>query len=105
MAAQRYKKIVMVASMSCATGDSSGKVLYSMDGRSPDWKGWHFHVHDGLLSVTPPNRYCTTDIPLVHVKMLVREPEPLAAAAKAETPEGPKGISPVARKQLDAAKV
>lgn len=102
-AAVRYKKILMVASMSCPTGESSGKVLYNMDGRSPDWKGWHFRVHDGLLSVTPPNRWCTTDFPLAHVKMLVREPDPLdPSPAAVATSEAPRGIAPVARKPLAA---
>lgn len=75
--ATRYKKIVMVASFSVATSESAGKVLYTMDGRSADWRGWQFEVRDGLLLVTPPNRYATTEIPLVHVKTLLRECEAL----------------------------
>ena len=69
----QYRKIQMVNSFSCATGEQSGKVLYNMDGNSPDWRGWKFEVHDGLLSVTPPNGYATTDIPLIHVKFLQRK--------------------------------
>lgn len=85
MAAKRYKKIVMDASFSIATGEQSGKILYIMDGRSPDWRGWHFDVVDQLLRVTPPNRYAVTEIPLVHVKTLVSdiaEPEPEANAPR-----------------------
>lgn len=63
---------MMESSVSVATGEKSGKALYSMDGDSPEWRGWHFDVHDGILSVTPPNGFCITDIPLSQVKFMQR---------------------------------
>jgi len=88
MAAKRYKKIQMESSYSCATGEQSGKVLYTMDGRSHDWKGWHFEVIDQLLCVTPPNRYAVTEIPLVHVKFMVRDIDAEPATGDSPRPVG-----------------
>jgi hypothetical protein len=72
-----YIQIQFDASYSCATSEKAGRTLYTVNANSPDWRGWKFEREGHVLKVTPPNRYCTTEIPLVHVRFMQRSCDPL----------------------------